>query len=95
MPTEEWRKEVGLPVRPFLYTIEQIAGLLSCSVDLLHRTIAYYEGRSVHRRRPMELHFVNIAKPEDKPLWRCSEQELVRWMRFKQIKVYDSSWSRR
>lgn len=96
MPHEEWRKEIGLPVRPFLYTLSQIATLLSMSEDMLHRRIIFYEGRSVHRRKPDELQFINIAKRDEKPaIWMCSEEELVRWARFKGFKVRDSSWARK
>lgn len=96
MPHEERRKEVGLPVRPFLYTLSQIATLLSMSEDMLHRRIIYYEGRSVHRKQPDELQFINIAKVGTKPaIWMCSEEEFVRWMKYKGFKVRDSSWARR
>lgn len=96
MPHEESRKEVGLPVRPFLYTLDQIAGLLSMSKDTLHRLVIYYEGRSVHRRTPEDLQFINLAKRGVKPeVWRCSEEEFIRWMRFKGFKVRDSSWARK
>lgn len=83
-------EKIGLPPRPFLYTIDQIASILSMRESVVHQRHIYHEGRDIGRRSPHEMLAHNIAPPNDKPDWRVSEQELLRWMRLKGFKYYDS-----
>jgi hypothetical protein len=95
MTHEDDRKEVSLPVRPFLYTHEQVAQILGMTENGLSNHVAFYEGASVHKYTPHDLKFINVGKPDDKKIWRCEERELVRWMKLKGVKVRDASWARR
>lgn len=95
MSHEDNRKIVNLPVRPFLYSLNQVASILSVTVVYFRLNIAYYEGRSIHRQTPHDMRFINIAPEGQKPVWRVAEQELVRWMRIKGYTVHDASWARR
>lgn len=86
---------VGLPVRPFLYTIDQIAALLELKEDSVKSTLIFFFGRNPGHR-PLDLLLArNIAAPGEKPEWRVAEQELVRWMRRKGFRVYQHGWALR
>lgn len=84
-------KRVGLPPRPFLYTLDQIAMLLNIEVRTV-REYLHYEGRSVGSQDRDDLQAVNIAGPNEKPKWRVSEGELIRWMKRKGLRYYERGW---
>ena len=37
-------------------------------------------GRNPKRKRLDDLEAINIAKPDEKPVWRISHRELTRWL---------------
>lgn len=82
------RDELGLPERPFLYTLDQVATLLSVNVDHLKLTLIYWKNRSVGYHKKDMLMAVNIAPVGKRPDWRIAEEELIRWMRFKRLRIY-------
>jgi hypothetical protein len=81
---------VGLPPRVFLYTVDQLAVLLNLPEQTLHTSHLFHEGRDVGIRDRHEMLARNIAKPDDKPDWRVSEKEFVRWLKIKGFKYYDT-----
>jgi hypothetical protein len=86
---------VGLPPRPFLYTLDQLAGLLSVSVPTVKHRYIFYEGYT-SGHPPINLMIAhNINDSNESPAWRVTEQELVRWMRHKGIRFYDRTWGRK
>lgn len=89
MPRE--RDRMGLPLRPFLYTLDQISTLTTLPLQLLKDGYLHYEGRSVGIRPHHLMRAVNIAHTGDKPEWRVEEREFVRWLRFKGFRIYDRS----
>lgn len=88
---ERRQARVGLPPRPFLYTVDQIAGLLSITPGRVHASL-HYDRRSVGKcpREKMLAH--NIATEGRHPEWRIAERELVRWLRVKGFRYYDRGW---
>lgn len=85
------RKAVGLPAKPFLYTIDQIAALLSLEHAAVTRSI-FYEGRSVGARPKDKMLARNIDPADARPEWRVAETELIRWMRSKGFRFYERTW---
>lgn len=82
---------VGLPQRPFLYTLDQIANLVA--VDLLTvKASVHFEGRSVGARPVKKMLARNIAPEGERPDWRVAERELVRWLRTKGFRFYERGW---
>jgi hypothetical protein len=79
---------VGLPSRPFLYTIDQLSVILAVAEDKVKKRL-WYSGREVGAQPRDKLLAINIAEPEEKPEWRVAERELVRWMRRHGIKFYE------
>ena len=67
---------MGLPFRPFLYTLDQIADLLA--VDSVKRFV-HFDGRSLGVAPPDKLKACNIAPAGERPEWRIEEVELIRW----------------
>ena len=90
----EWKSEndrvsVGLPTRPFLYTIDQIAQLMVVSENYVRLEFCHYEGRSIGIPSGDRIIVRNIAPKGADPEWRCSERELVRFLRHKGYKYYE------
>ena len=71
-------RRIVLPERPFFWTIDQVASILQVSESWLKRRINY-AGRTLRTGRAM-LRAVNLAEPEEQPMWRVSNQELHRWL---------------
>ncbi len=82
-------ESVGLPLRPFLYTVDQVAGLLVLSNANMMK-MCFFEGRTTRIYDISLLRFLNIANDGDTPLWRCAEIELIRWMRKKGFYIFET-----
>jgi hypothetical protein len=85
------REAIGLPPRPFLYTLDQISVLLDLSETAIKQTHIYFEGRSTGVRRKDLMIARNIAPATEKPEWRVAERELIRWFRHKGFRFYERS----
>src|SRR4051794_19182374 len=81
---------LGLPARPFLYTLDQIATILSLEEATVRKNYVHYEGRSIGVALRDQLIARNIAPADQKPEWRVAERELIRWMKQKGYKYYDA-----
>lgn len=88
------RDAIGLPIRTFLYTVDQIGVLLALEPKVVLRTYLFFEGRSTGACPKDKMKSVNIAPQGEKPEWRVAERELVRWMRYKGFRYYETGWSR-
>jgi len=80
---------VELPARPFLYTIDQIATLLSVQEQTVKTVYLYYEGSSTGVMPRDQMRAINIAPAGQKPEWRISERTLKNWLRYKGFRVYE------
>lgn len=85
---------IGLPVRPFLYTLDQIATLLEIQQVALEQQHIHFEGRSVGARPKDKMVARNVAAVGERPDWRIVERELMRWMRRKGFRFYERAWAR-
>jgi hypothetical protein len=83
---------VGLPPRPFLYTLDQVAYLIQIEESTLRRSYLHYEGRSVGAPARGVIVTRNIAPVGLKPEWRVAERELVRFMKFKGFRYHERGW---
>lgn len=83
---------MGLPVRAFLFTTDQIATMLSVEEEQVKKEYLFYEGRNVGNRPRHRMMARNIAEPGAKPEWRVAERELIRWMKLKGFRIYDRGW---
>lgn len=88
----ESARRVGLPPKPFLYTIDQISFLLDVTEVYIKRALLHYEGRSVGVAPRDRMVARNIAPEGEKPEWRVAERELTRWMRLKGFKYYERGY---
>jgi hypothetical protein len=86
---------VGLPSRPFTFTLDQVATLLSLTVETLSRNgYVHFEGRSRSVRTDRNMIARNIAPDDQTPEWRIAEAELVRWMKVLGFRFHETSWLR-
>lgn len=83
---------LGLPARPFLYTLDQLATLLSIELQQFRARHIYYDGRSIGPQQKKEMMARNIAEPDEKPDWRVAERELKRWMKYRGFRFYERGW---
>lgn len=84
-------EKLGLPMRPFLWTLDQVATMLNMGVPNLKASYVYFEGRSTGPRSVHLLVARNIAKPDATPEWRIAEMEVKRWLKTKGFKFYEPS----
>jgi hypothetical protein len=82
--------EFELPETIFLYTIDQIAGILGFrDVDNFRKSYVFYEGISLGGQPTDKLRAKNIAPSDsDRRDWRVSETELLRWMKYNGFRTY-------
>lgn len=85
-------EKVGIPVRLFLFTIDQLATMLAVDEAQIKRSYLHYEGKSVGARPRDKMWARNVAPEGEKPEWRITERELIRWARMKGFKIYDRGW---
>jgi hypothetical protein len=80
-------------MRPFLYTVDQLAEMLSLTESYIRRYLLHYEGRSTGAPRKDQMLARNIA-PADAPKaeWRVSDFEFRKWMRLKGFKYYERGY---
>lgn len=80
----------GLPPKAFLYTLDQIAYMLSMTEQTLKRTYIYFDTVHVGKPPKDKLLARNIAPDDSKtPEWRVSEKEFTRWLKRIGFRVYD------
>lgn len=93
MVGERAAERVGLPVKPFLYTLDQIAFLISVEEKTVKTSYLWYKGRSVGSPPKDKMQAVDISPASaDKPEWRVAEREFVRWLRTKGFRYQDRGW---
>lgn len=86
--SNEQRKNVNLPVRPFLYTLDQVGTILNITAQTLHQGgYLFYSGRTPGVQSKDEILAHNIAPPTARPEWRVEERELIRWLKRKGFRV--------
>lgn len=87
--------KVGLPIRPFLYSPDQIASILGVTENTVRTVYLFYDRRSIGRPSPNLMTARNITPDaRDKPEWRVAEKELIRWLKRKGFKVHETSYLR-
>lgn len=82
-------EKIGLPLRPFLFTMDQIGTMLALTSRQVESKYIYFEGRSTGSRRLDLMTARDIAPEGSKPEWRVAERELLRWLRKKGFRYYD------
>lgn len=90
-PTKKEKLKINLPVRPFLYTVDQIGTILALSDQQVKRWL-WLRDRMPGPRPHDKLEAVNIAPEGEPPAWRIAENELIRFLSHQGIPVYDRSW---
>lgn len=83
-------ESVGLPPRFFLYTLDQVATMINIQLDTLKASYVYFERRATYPKKLGQLSARNIAPEDQQPVWRILDRELVRWMRYKGFRYYET-----
>lgn len=82
---------VGLPIKPFFYTIDQISTLLSIEEASVQRWL-FYEGRSVGICPKDRIKATNLAPRGETPVWRVLDKHFIQWLRFKGFKYHERGY---
>lgn len=77
--------DFALPIRPFFYTVDQIATLTALPVDQV-RAQMFKVGVSTGLPKREQLQSINLGTPMV-PEWRIEEKELRRWLRHRGYRV--------
>lgn len=80
---------IVLPDRPFLYTVDQIATLISVEEVTVRNAYLHYEGRSTGACPRDKMVARNISPAGLPPEWRVDDRSLRRWMKFKGYRYYE------
>lgn len=81
---------MGLPRRPFLYTIDQIADLVGISEQRLKVEYLHFTGRTIGKIRWDMLQAIQIAPCScGREEWRVEEEELIRWLKRAGMRIYE------
>jgi hypothetical protein len=83
------QKPVGAPLRPFMYTLDQIATLLNLDLKEFKRFYVHYDQRSIGVPTRDKMKARNIAPEGHTPDWRIIEAEFRRWLRLKGFRLYE------
>ncbi len=73
-------RKVGLPDLVFMFTLDQIASMLSVSEDTVRLVYVYYQGRSTGMKKRNHMTAINIAEDDQPTQWRVSLEEYRRWL---------------
>lgn len=87
--SQQGLKEVGLPPIIFLFTLDQVAGMLNIQEQTLRQKYLYYRGRSSGRPQRHHMEAVNISPSDEKSDWRVSMKEFVKWCRKMGFRNYE------
>ena len=83
-------EKMDVPLRVFLWTVDQIAVMLNVRPNQMSAYI-YYEGRSTGSRSIHLMIARNISPPGEKAEWRIAENEMKRWLKVKGFRFYEAS----
>lgn len=92
MPKENERDRIGIPVRVFFYTPDQIATMLELEVDYVKNSLLFYEGRQPGLCPKSKMRAINVAKEGDVPQWRISENTFLGYLRSRGVKFYNRGY---
>lgn len=82
------RDRIGMPPRIFMYTVDQIAGMLEAREEYVKRTLLFYDEREPGIAPKSKMRAVNIAPDGEKPEWRVTEREFIRYLKRSGVKFY-------
>jgi hypothetical protein len=85
------KTEFGLPIRPFFYTLDQLADMFVVSLADLRRKHIYFADVSTGAKPRDRILAHNISPDGERADWRVVEEELKRWLRYMGFRVYDRS----
>jgi len=83
------RERVTLPARPFLYTCDQVAAMISVSDVRFQSVYVWFEGRSPGVHQPDKLIARNISPVNNHPEWRITHREVERWMKYRGFRLVE------
>ena len=77
-----------------LYTLDQVATMLSISETQLVAQYIYFPGRSTGPNSSRLMTARNIAPTlDDTPEWRISEREIVRYCKVRGVRFHMRGWA--
>lgn len=91
MLSERDLNATNVPLRVFLYTIDQLSLMLNIREDMLMRDHIFTDREPGYKPKwKMRAH--NIAPPEQTPEWRVADKEFIRWLKFKGFRIIERGY---
>lgn len=91
-PLKGQAQTVGIPIRAFLYTLDQISTMLAIPMPALTKRYIYFAGHTIGSHKADTILARNIAPVGEKPEWRVIEAELIRWLKHKRFIIVEATW---
>lgn len=88
------RDRVGMPPRIFMYTVDQIAGMLEAKESWVRKSLLFYDEREPGIAPKSKMRAVNIAPDGETPQWRVTEREFIRYLKRHGVKYYQRGYGR-
>ena len=85
-------EKIGLPPRIFLYTADQIATMLSLDLKYVKTVLLFYDKREPGITPKTRMRAFNIAPEGERPEWRVTEREFIRYLRHRGVKFYERGY---
>lgn len=85
------RNSVGLPEKPFFFTLDQIGGFLEMDITTL-RKVLFYQDRSVGLCPKDRIKCINMAAANETPEWRVLDRDFIGYLRYKGIRYYSRGY---
>lgn len=86
-------KSVGIPFKSFLYTLEQVADMIQVDLVSFQKKYVHYDSRTPGIKRADKFFARNVSPMGEKPEWRITDTEVLRWFKSKGYKVIERGWA--
>lgn len=77
---DDGQVQVFMPTLTFLYTLDQLAGMLNMELRDFQYKHVWFHGITAGRKGRAQMVARNIAADNDTPDWRVTHQDFVRWL---------------
>lgn len=88
-------EQFEMPPRIILYTLDQLATMLNVQLQTIKTSYIHYDRRSPGARPGDRMVARNIAPAGEKPDWRVTENEVIRYLKKRGFRIYSRAtvWS--
>jgi hypothetical protein len=75
-----------------MYTYDQIATMLELDEKYVKKVLFFYDKREPGLTPKTKMRAINIAPEGERPEWRVTEREFIRYLRRRGLKFYERTY---